>query len=206
MKTRTLVLVTVGLLVFCLGAVVVKVHVEGTRTLAAAKEALTRKDREQARQLFLQAGRWYLPINTVREEAAEALLGLGDAFRAEGNLQEATLAFDDARAVFYATAAHPSGPLLDRANQSFAKTLAAWQKTTDSKTDEVALTARYLEQAKRRAMPSTFYSVLLGLGLLAWVGSTFVAIRSTGRRRLVALGVATAGFGLWLLALVFLGP
>jgi tetratricopeptide (TPR) repeat protein len=206
MTPRKTVWVIAAVLVICLGAVVVKVQVEGTRTLAAAREALTKKDPERARQLFLQAGRWYLPGGAVRQQAAEALLGIGDTYRGEGNLQEAVLAYDDARAVFYATAAHPSDPLLDRANKSFAETLAAWQKSTDSKTDEAALSARFLEQAKRRDLPSSVLTFLTGVGLLAWVGSTFWAIRTSGRRRLLALGVASVSFLVWLLALVFLGP
>jgi len=204
------ILVVAGLVLAVVAALAVKVEVEGLAAIGKADAAWDAGEKDKAQGLYLQAGRWYLPGNGLRERSAERLIALARERTSLKNWKGAVSAYDDARALFYSTSSLTlaAGPMLDSANTEMAHTLAMWKRAEGSETPAADLEARYLEELSHQEIPSPLWSMIMGLALLVWLISSGVLAwrwQSVSRRRWV-LGAALGGFVLWLVALVMMGP
>ncbi len=210
---RNLIIIIAAAALLVVVGVVLKVHIEGTRALAAADAAWDKGTMDRAQLLYLRAGRWYLPGNGVRDRAAARLLDLARTRAETHDWSGAVAAYDDVRALYYGSSslARAGGETLETANQEMAAALAAWKKVDSpemtSESPET-LEATYLAQLSVQDVPSPVWSLVMGVALLGWLGTLGVfAWRYDGLRHrwpwpLVALGF----FILWALSLVLMGP
>ena len=213
---RNLIIIIAAAALLVVVGVVLKVHIEGTRALAAADAAWDEGTMDRAQLLYLRAGRWYLPGNGVRDRAAARLLELARTRAETHDWSGAVAAYDDVRALYYGSSslARAGGETLETANQEMAAALAAWKQVDGAEesleTPETleALEATYLAQLSVHDIPSPGWSLVMGIALLGWLGTLGVfAWRYDGLRRrwpwpLVALGF----FVLWAISLVLMGP
>ncbi len=192
------------------GAVIVKVHVEGTRALAAADAAWEKEDMDRAQFLYLRAGRWYLPGNGVRERAAGRLLELARTRLETHDWPGAVSAFDDVRALYYGSSSlsRAGGENLDDANREMAAALAAWKRSSGTSETREALESRYLSQLVVHDIPSPLWSLVMGLALLCWLGSlgVFAWRYDTLHLRWPWLLASSCFFALWGVSLGLMGP
>jgi len=193
-----------------LSAVVLKVHVEGTRALTRADAAWDKGDMDRAQLLYLRAGRWYLPGNGVRERAAERLLDLARTRLESNDWPGAVSAYDDVRALHYGSSslARAQGETLDTANREMAGALAAWKRASGSPETRETLQDRYLSQLVVHEVPSPLWSMVMGLALLGWLGTlgVFAWRYDTLRLRWPWLVTSACFFIVWGLALHLMGP
>ncbi len=207
-RNRLLLLAATALLV--VGGVVLKVHLEGTQALTVAHAAWEEGNHDRAQLLYLRAGRWYLPGNGVREQAADRLLELARARHEEHDWPGAVSAYDDVRALYYGSSslAHASGTRLDVANLEMSVVLATWKRASGSAESQEVLEGRYLAQLVVHDIPSPLWSLLMGLALLGWLGTLGVFAWRYDRLRVRWPWLVAAGgsFAVWVLALHFMGP
>lgn len=205
---RNLLVIIAGAALLVVVGMVLKVHIEGTRAIAAADAAWDEGTMDRAQLLYLRAGRWYLPGNGVRDRAATRLLELARTRAAARDWPGAVAAYDDVRALYYGSSslARAGGETLETANQEMAAALAAWKRADGS--DPESLEATYLAQLSVHDIPSPGWSLVMGIALLGWLGTLGIfAWRYDGLKRrwpwpLVAMGF----FVLWALALTLMGP
>jgi len=202
-RNRLIVFALTALLV--VGGVVAKVHVEGTRALAAADTAWDRGNMDRAQLLYLRAGRWHLPWSDVRDRAAGRLLTLARARVETHDWPGAVAAYDDVRALHYGSSSviPAGGETLDAANTEMAGALASWKRASGSPESAETLAERYLSQLTVHDVPSPLWSLVMGLALLGWLGTLGVfAWRYDGlRRRWPWVAGAASSFALWALSL-----
>ncbi|MFH1531950.1 MAG: hypothetical protein ABIK09_14585 [Pseudomonadota bacterium] len=207
-RNRVILVAVTALLV--VGAVVIKVHVEGTRAMATADAAWDKSDMDRAQLLYLRAGRWYLPGNGVREAAAGRLLELARTRLEAHDWPGAVSAYDDVRALYYGSSslAKARGETLDAANSEMAGALAAWKRASGSPETKETLETRYLSQLIVHDIPSPLWSLVMGLALLGWLGTLggFAWRYDALRLRWPWLVASACFFIVWGLALHLMGP
>lgn len=198
--------IILAVVVLCLAAAVLRVHVSGRSALESGRAALDAGDLQGAQNHFLTAGRWYVPLTGLRDEAVENLLAIGESYYEEGDYRAATAAFDDARGALYSSASlvPPDEALLAEADDGLARSLARWKSESDPRHEFQEEYERYLATARSIVLPSPWWSLLMGLSFLGYVGLLgFIAWnwgKKAGRSKRIwaATGVS---FALWLLSL-----
>jgi hypothetical protein len=152
--------------------VTLRIIIEGRRELAAGQSQLESGNVIRAQQHFLTAARWYLPLLGTTDAGVRALLELGDDFFSQGKYQAAVSAYDDARGALYAVTwlAGPDQDLLARADAGYASALAHWHKQLKPETVIEEAESRYLAAASSPRLPNPWWSLLMGLSFLSYIG------------------------------------
>ncbi len=190
-------------------AAVGRVWWTGHSELAAGRAALTAGDLVAAQNHFLTAGRSYVPLIGVQDDAVRELVQLGEDHLSMGRYPEAVAAFDDARGALYATDVlwGPDAELLAVADAGLARSLAAWKTQRVPGTVAATAEARYLELTAAVSPPSGFWSLIMGLAFLCYVGCLgWLAWRwdRPETRRWPWLAGAGTGFAIWVVALLLI--
>ncbi len=190
-------------------AAVGRVWWTGHSELAAGRAALAAGEPVAAQNHFLTAGRSYVPLIGVQDDAILELIQLGETHLSGSRYPEAVAAFDDARGALYATAVlwRPDTELLGTADAGLARSLAAWKAHRIPGTDAAAAQARYLELTAAVTPPSGFWSLVMGLAFLCYVGCLgWLAWRwdRPDTRRWPWLAGAGTGFAIWIVAMLLI--
>lgn len=208
MKKYTVHIVAVCLLLLVV-VVAIRVQIMALSELEAGRLARTEGNLARAQTHFLYAARWYLPLVPTSRQAVEELLEVGDSFVALQDYPAAVSAYDDARGALYATAwlVAPGGELLARANQGYAESLANWKALRQPGTDIDEETERFRALAEAVEVVSPWWSLVMGLAFLAYVGALALLAWRWDRKEAkkwpyaVAAGVS---FVIWVVAMVMI--
>mgnify|MGYP006865022945 CR=1 FL=1 len=189
-----------ALFVLVVLGLVAKIHYEGSLALNAADSFMEEAKPEKARRSYLHAGKWHLPFTSTTALACSGLTKIADAHIENEAWMDAVTALDDIRAVHYSTSwVLSSGSCnLDETNGKMALALARW-KLSENQGSEEELKTRYLKRLTEHPSPNRWYSILMGLALIAWFGSLARVAWSIDkpRKTLPWLLAAIVFFGLW---------
>jgi hypothetical protein len=200
-------LVIAGIAIAALGAIAVRVVIEGRSALAAGDAALSAKRTTEAIASWETAARWYLPGAPHVDEAYERLVGL-----AKSDAKHAMAAWRAVRRAASATRSlwTPHDADLDAANAAIAKLSAEHPEGAvaagQSPAERAAFFAAVLAEDPR---PSGLAAGGAILGILSWLAGIGVIVRrgvdGAGGlvRRSALLGVAltVAGIAAWAVGL-----
>jgi len=143
---------------------------------------------------------WYAPLNPYVQKSAQRLWEIGDRAEGQGDKKLAIIAFSTIRSGFYGSSHFivPGKQWIERSDHRIMALLRTEQK------DKVFA-------GQKVNPPDVFWTVVLELGLLGWVGSVLVLIflwaggvKNQGTRAFSPLPwllMAVACFSLWIMGM-----
>lgn len=156
--------------------VTVRVVLSARAELREAQTLLAQQDREAAVVHLRRAARWYAPLSPYHVQALEQLAELGHAAEQRGETELALSAFRAQRGAILATRSFyvPEPQRLSAANERIA-TLMAKQPPPgiDAGKSRQQLHDEHLALLTPIPGPNVFWSIVLLLGFICWVGSAF---------------------------------
>lgn len=168
-------LVAVAIVLAGLGALAVRVVVEGRSALADGDEAMVAKRTSDAIAAWESAARWYLPLVPHVDDAYARLVDL-----AKRDPAHALAAWRAVRSAALATRSlwTPHADDLDAANAAIAKLSAEHPDGAGAAGQSVAeKTAFYAERYAIDPRPSTPMAALAIAGILCWLAGIGVVVR-----------------------------
>lgn len=168
--------IAIALLVLaCLGALAIRVVVEGRRALATGDEAMTAGKPLDAIGAFETAARWYLPLAPHVDEAYDRLRALTTA----EDPAVAIAAWRGIRGAARATRTlwTPHADDLAAADREIATLSARNPQAAMAGDTTREREAWYQARLSRDPRPGTGAVVLAGLGVLLWVGGAIALVR-----------------------------
>ena len=200
-------LVVIGIVVAALGALAVRVVIEGRSALADGDDAIAAKRTSDAIAAWESAARWYLPLAPHVDEAYERLVTL-----AKSDPKHALAAWRAVRHAALATRSlwTPHGDDLAAANAAIAKLSAEHPEAAGAAGQNVTeRTAFYTERLADDPRPSVGMAALAILGILSWLAGIGVIVRRgvnaagalAKRPALVGAGLVIAGIVGWAVGL-----
>lgn len=174
-------------------------------------EMLKQKQLIRAITYFDRSIHWYTPWNPYVEKSAGRLWEIGEQAEREGDLTMALIAFRTIRGGFYA-ASHFVTPGMKWIEKSESKIdqLVRMEKKAESES-RVGNLKEMIRQSQKGASPDVFWTVILEIGFLGWVGSLFGFIfRKWGPKEgrshflgpLTWLGFGSAFFAMWIIGMM----
>jgi hypothetical protein len=193
--------------------VAARVLISARQELAEAEGFLAQHDRAAAVVHYRRAARWYLPFSPYHVRALERLAEIGQEAERAGEPELALSAYRALRGAILATRSTyvPERPRLEAANVHIARLMAQQPAPgVDAGKPEKQLYDEHLALLTPIPGPSVFWSCVLLLGFVCWVGSAFAfsmrAIDDEERWvRVEAVrwgGLIALGFGLFVLGMV----
>ena len=165
----------------------------------------------QAAIHYERALRWYVPGSPYVARAADALWRMGQSAEDAGDPELALFAYRGLRSGAYATRSfyQPLPRRIDAADERIASLMildprAAWPDPALSAQER---RAEVLENLKQHTDPSTFWVVILEIGLLTWLACGAALAWGLGRkgrtarRTWVLASAASVGYVLWLVGM-----
>jgi hypothetical protein len=156
---------------------------------------------------------WYTPFNPYVEKSARKLWGIGEEAEKQGDLTLALIAFRTIRGGFIA-ASHfvtPGKDWIERSESRINDLLVKEGKEKSLSQGEKGLPGAS-GQTQKDPAPDVFWTVVLEIGFLGWVGSLIAFIffrwgpkKRLGRSPLHAfrwVGLALVFFALWIVGLM----
>lgn len=171
---RKVVIIAV-LVLACLGALAIRVVVEGRRALAAGDDAMVRDRPLDAIGSFETAARWYLPLAPHVDEAYDRL-------RALTTSEDPAIAIAASRGIRGAARATrtlwtPHADDLEAADRGIAALSAADPQAAMAGDTTREREAWYQARLSRDPRPGTGAVVLACVGVLLWVGGAIALVR-----------------------------
>jgi hypothetical protein len=199
--------------IVALVAIVSRVVWSSHAELEAGREAYQRGDREAAVFHLKHAAHWYAPGNPFVTKALQELRQIARQAEMEGQTELALASYRAIRTSCLGTRSFytPHSERLREANQRIANLLArqpaAPMDRTKTATQRREAQERMLERIEQ---PSPFWSFVVGLGFLLWIGAAVgFILRGVDDELHLVRGPAViwsvafvAGLGLWILGLV----
>jgi hypothetical protein len=169
------VLLILALVLACLGALAIRVVVEGRSALAAGDDWMTRGKPFEAIGSFEAAARWYLPLAPHVDEAYDRL-------RALTTSEDPAVAIAAWRGIRGAARATrtlwtPHADDLEAADRGIASLSALDPRAANAGDTTREREAWYQARLSRDPRPGTGAVVLAGLGILLWVGGAIALVR-----------------------------
>jgi hypothetical protein len=143
---------------------------------------------------------WYAPLNPYVQKSAQRLWEIGDRAERDGDLKLAFIAFNTIRSGFYGSSHFvvPGKQWIDR-SESRIRDLIQIEKKTKLLPDQ------------KVNPPDVFWTVVLEIGLLGWIGSVLgLILAGIGRPKeskppsaliMGGLALAAISFALWILGM-----
>lgn len=212
-RRLTLVAVVVGAF-FALA--MIRVVLEARSEFSEAEAALSKAHTDEAITHYRRAIQWYLPANPYVERAIDRLGELAQQAERNGNRALALRAWRDLRGALYSVRSfyQPHRETVRRAEVRIAKLMAGLPKSSSQPTTadnerRSRLEAKYLTQLRRDYAPSPWWSALMVIGFLAWVGSAVAMIvrgfdaegRLVGHKAWPWALAIVVGLALWMVSL-----
>jgi hypothetical protein len=196
-------LVIVGIVVAALGALGVRVVIEGRRAITAGDDALVQKRPLDAIASWESAARWYLPLAPHVDDAYARLVDL-----AKTDPKVALSAWRAVRSAAIATRSlwTPHADDLAAANAAIAKLSAEHPEGAPAAGQNVPdRTALYAERLAYDRRPSVGAAALAILGILSWLAGIAVVVvrgvdaagRTIRRPAVIGLALSVAGILGW---------
>lgn len=172
---RTRILVAIAIVLAALGALAIRVVVEGKAALAEGDELLSSGKPAEAIRAFEASARWYLPLAPHVDEAYARLREL----MASEDPATAMLAARAIRSAARATRSlgTPHAEDLAAADQRIAKLSARDPEAAPAGNTTALREAWYLERLSRDSRPSPGAAILAALGIVLWLGGFLVLVR-----------------------------
>lgn len=211
MKRR--VLLGLGLAVFILGSIFVKVYVSSMQEYRRAEEAYQAGDLDTALERYEHAVQWYTPHSPWVRQSVESLWRMGSDAEETGNVDRALAAYRALRGSLYAVRSFytPYREWISRCDEKIATLSAGKIAQTQAGKERPFedIRAESLRLLKKDHAPSVGWAILAEVGFFGWVGSAigliFRAYRDAGRlkgRAALRWGLAIIVFyALWTLGL-----
>lgn len=161
------------------GLIITKVYFSSMTEFKTAESAFEEADYRTAMIHYERAILWYLPIGAYVERSAARLWEVAEILETQDK-KLALEAYRSLRSAFYATRSFytPGQAWIDRTNPKIAVLMA--EQTTYSEEDRKKSLEQKTEEAlailKRPMKPDPFWSVILVLGFLGWVGGVLLFI------------------------------
>lgn len=156
---------------------------------------------------------WYTPLNPYIEKSAERLWQIGEHAEERGDTKLALIAYRAIRRGFYA-ASHfitPGREWIEKCDSRIRKLVRLESQAMKRSPDFESKKKRILESQKT-VPPDVFWSVVLEIGFLGWIGSVIGFIMFAIRRRegpekstylsFVWIGLAFVFFALWIVGMM----
>jgi len=175
------------------------------------EEMLRQKQLIRSITYFDRSIHWYTPGNPYVEKSADRLWEIGEQAEKEGDLTLALIAFRSIRGGFYA-ASHfvtPGKKWIERSEFKIDQ-LVRRERKTESELREPELKEK-IRQSQKSSPPDVFWTVILEIGFLGWVGSLFAFIfRRWGPKDgsihffgpFTWVGVGVVFFAMWIIGMV----
>jgi hypothetical protein len=160
--------------------VFLKVTISARNEYRRAEVALENKDLTQAITHFDRAIHWYSPGSKAVKDSLHALWRIGSESENRGDHKMALQAYRSLRSSLYSVRSFytPHTDWIARCDDKIASILAQ-QQAADTSNKRASPEARKEEILKilgTRTEPDVFWSVLLEIGFLGWVGCTIAFI------------------------------
>lgn len=174
--------VAIGLicLVFFFLLVVLKVSISARNEYQKGERALQKKDLAQAIIHFDRAIHWYAPGNKAVKNSLQALWSIGAQSEGGGDYKTALQAYRAIRSSLYSVRSFytPHADWIARCDDKIASILAQEQAagTSHPGGSPEARKQEILEILSIQTEPNVFWSVLLEIGFLGWVGGSLAFI------------------------------
>ena len=173
-------LLSAGAVLVVLGLVVLRVALASAAAFSRGEELAAAGRKDLAVQAYREAITWYYPGNPHVKSAIERLWALADEAEAAGDLVRARIIVGNLRGALYAirNVYQPHEEEVRLCDERLALLLAR----TDERVLAGQLSAEtvlpgYREDTARDHAPAVGWSLALGLGFVAWIATTLVAIR-----------------------------
>jgi len=171
------------------------------------EEMLKQKQLIRSITYFDRSMHWYTPWNPYVEKSAGRLWEIGERAEQEGDLTMALIAFRTIRGGFYA-ASHfvtPGKKWIEK-SESKIDQLVRMEKKEELESRQSKL-KEMIRQSQKGSSPNVFWTVILEIGFLGWVGSLFgFILRKWGPkegsshvlRPFTWLGFGSVFFAMWI--------
>ena len=159
---------------------------------------------------FDRSIRWYTPFNPYIQKSAQRLWEIGNHAEQEGDVKLALIAFRTIRRGFYAAGSFitPGKSWIEKCDLKISELMAM----EDRGTDDFTPSKKTIFQSQERVSPSIFWSIILEIGFLGWIGSVigfiiFILGRKGEGRYLhysafIWIGLTFVFFALWVLGMM----
>ncbi len=164
--------IALALLGVLAGRVLVSARAELDRAQGLAFEG----DVEGAIVHYRRAARWYAPLSPYHREALDKLMAIGAGAERQGETERALSAYRAVRSAIMSARSFytPEREKLDRADRRIAALMAALPAPAiDAGKSRARLEQEHLALLQGETGPDPFWTSLLLLGFVAWVGGAF---------------------------------
>lgn len=158
---------------------------------------------------FGRAIHWYTPWNPYVHRSAERLWEIGMLAEQKGDTRLSLIALQTLREGFYgARSLYTAGEeWILRSDHRIDELLMDGKigKAIPDKPDAPQQTDAKIAESRRVTGPDPFWSILVEVGFLGWVGSVIgIIISSSENRKMIRWGgLAVLFFGLWVIGMVY---
>jgi hypothetical protein len=200
-----IILPVITVIVFIILSIWTKSFFESRKNYRIAEEHLQAGDNTKAITFFDRSLHWYTPLNPYIQKSAESLWEIGLQAKQEGDIRLALVAVRTIRQGFYAARSFytPGGGWIARCDTKIATLI---DRELESFEPPEVQTRRPSVDAE----PDIFWTVILEIGLLGWVGSVIGFFVCTKRGENYQLSLRPAilwsttiilFYGLWILGM-----
>jgi len=156
---------------------------------------------------------WYTPFNPYVRKSAESLWDIGNRSEQLGDTKMALIAFRTIKRGFHAASSFysPGKSWIKRCELKI-NTLVAMEQAEKEGTDDLKQSIKTIHQSQEILPPSIFWSIILEIGLLGWIGSVIAFIMFTFRPKgesrysirsiIMWIGITCVFFALWIVGMM----
>jgi hypothetical protein len=212
-KTLRILRTVVLIIVIFFAMVWLRAFYGSMKAYRTGEEMLKQRQLIRAVTYFDRSIHWYTPLNPYVENSARRLWEIGERAKKEGDIKMALIAFRAIRAGFY-SASHFTTPGRDWIEKSEAmiRTLTLKEEKERASSKAVEESAQAKPRTGKGSSPDVFWTVVLEVGFLGWVGSLFAFIFvKWGPRKdsakllyktLAPIGSAVGFFVIWIIGMM----
>lgn len=217
-RARKIAVKTAVVLFFLFFAVAGNVGLQGYREYRGAEAARAEGKIVPAIVHYHRAIRWYLPGAFYVTRSAQGLWELGSEAEKRGERETALMAYQELRSGFYASRSFytPGKAWIEKCNQKIASLMAEWEMASRGNgggppgESLETLRERHFALLSGKDRPGFFWSALLVIGFVGWVGASVAFILLVfrgdkgfdGKRALGWGGLFLCFYFLWILGML----
>ncbi len=156
---------------------------------------------------------WYTPFNPYVRKSADRLWEIGNHAERQGDIKLALIAFRTIRRGFYAASSFitPGKRWIEKCDLKISSLVMMEEKDRKGTDDSMSL-KKTMPQSKEIVSPSIFWSIILEIGFLGWIGSVIGFIifilgrKGEGRyfhyHAFIWIGLTFVFFALWVVGMM----